>query len=406
MKIGYVLKSFPRLSETFILTEMLELERLGCDITVFSRHSPVDEPRHAALSRLRAEVIQLEPLLRERFWESFETHRALAERFADRHARAFDCALRWRNREEMRYWLQAGAVAQAAEARGLALLHGHFATGSASLAWYAGQIAGLPYSFTAHAKDIYANEVDRDRLRAVMRDASSVVTISETNRRFLAQVEPTADVRLVYNGIDVDAFAPRDRPAQTGPPLLLFVGRLVEKKAVADLIDACALLWERRRPVKCRIVGTGELEAALRERAVQRGLQGVVEFTGAVTQEQVAEDLARASMLVMPAIVAADGDRDGIPTTLLEAMAAGVPVVSTMLSGIPEAVPHRTAGLLAEPGDIAGLARAIEETLDDPAATAGRVVAARAHVEARFDARRNAPLLLEVFSAAARARAA
>src|SRR5207249_3746857 len=142
MRIGYVLKCFPRLSETFILTEVLELERLGWDLTVFTRRA-VDEPvSHGAIHSLRAEVIQLEPLLRERLWEPFEVHRRLAARCKESHELAFDLALGHRNREEMRYWLLAGPVAESAMQRGIERFHAHFATGSASVARYASRLAG------------------------------------------------------------------------------------------------------------------------------------------------------------------------------------------------------------------------------------------------------------------------
>ena len=401
MRLGYVLKEFPRLSETFILSELLALERLGAAVTAFTRYQPTEQVPHAALENLRAEVLCLEPLLKERFFEPFEIHRRLARRFGPRHDEALGKALAHRSRQELRYWLLAGAVAEQAVERGLEVLHGHFATGSASVARYASHITGIPYSFTAHAKDIYAADVDRDRLKELLEDAGFVVTVSDANLDYLRTLAPRANVVRVYNGLDLPSIPQVERAPGTGSPLVLCVARLVEKKGIADLIATIAELRRAGRELRCRVVGDGPLGAALRERARELGVEAVLEFTGAASQEQVLGlHLGAAAVFVLPCIVAQDGDRDGLPTTLLEAMAAGVPVVSTRLPGIPEAVPDGEAGLLSDPGDVPGLARAIAATLDDREAAAGRAATARRRVEALFDSAKNAAELYELFRGA------
>ncbi|HEX9638342.1 MAG TPA: glycosyltransferase [Acidobacteriota bacterium] len=402
MRIGYVLKSFPRLSETFILNEIRELERLGCQITIFSRYQSREPVPHRILGQLRAEVVQLEPLLRERLWEAFLIHRRLARRYGNRHDRVYELALSYRSREEMRYWLLAAALAEQAITRRLDLLHAHFASGSASVARYAGAITRVPFSLTAHAKDIYANEVDRRRLRDLLQEAAAAITISEANRRYLRGLAPAARLHRVYNGIDPNQFGLRPFTPPAAVPLVLFVGRLVPKKGVSDLVRACAQLRDRGVPIRCRIVGGGELEAELRAQVCGLNLAGLVEFCGPASQEQVAEHhLGAADLFALPAVVAEDGDRDGVPTTLLEAMARGVPVVSTLLPGIDEAIPHGVAGLLVEPGNVLQLADSIRQALDQPQLSRKRAAAARRHVEERFDIRTNAARLLEVMRAAA-----
>lgn len=397
MRVGYVLKCYPRLSETFILHEIHALERLGAEVVVFSRYRPAEPVPHAVVSRVRARVIELEPLLRERFFEPFEAHRRLRAALGGRHDAVLDLALSHRSREEMRYWLLAGPVAETARKLGLDLLHAHFASGSASVARYASLLSGIPFSFTAHAKDIYANDVDVGRLRRLLSESRLVVTVSDANRDYLRSLRPDARIRRVYNGVDLGCFPLRDGPPRDGrPPLVLHVGRLVEKKGLSDLLEAVSILKRRGIELRCRLVGAGPLGEVLREQADGSGLSGVVEFCGAASQEEVSRvHLSEASVFVLPAIVAADGDRDGLPTTLLEAMARGVPVVTTRLAGLEEAVPDGEAGLLVSPGAPEELARAIERTLAEPEATALRVRRARARAERLFDLEKTARALLD-----------
>ena len=407
MRLAYIVKSFPRLSETFILTEILELERLGCTVTIFSRHAPNEPVPHGSLASLRADLMDLEPLLRERLWEPFEAHRRLARRLGPTHERAEAAALALRHRDEIKHWLLAGVVAEEAFRRGFDLIHAHFATGSASIAWYASLLTGLPFTFTAHAKDIYANEVNRDRLRLLLREARAAITISDVNREFLEALCPAARVTRVYNGVDLRLFTPLEDRPRPEPPLLLFVGRMVEKKGLSHLLQACARLRARGSPLRCRLVGAGPMEVPLREQTRSLGLEEVVEFRGPAGQEEVARvHLPSASVFVLPCVIASDGDRDGLPTTLLEAMARGVPVVSTRLSGIPEAVPDLQAGLLAEPGDVEGLTEAIARTLSDQDGARHRARAARRRAEELFDGRRNVSQLLQLFNAVTQAACA
>ena len=246
MRIGYVLKCFPRLSETFILTEVLGLERLGWDLTIFTRRD-VDEPIcHGAVQSLRAKVINLGPLLRQRLWEPFEIHRRLACRLGRAHETAFQAALELRSRDEMRAWLLAGAVAEQALAEDFDLIHAHFATGSASIARYASRLTGTPFTFTAHAKDIYWQGVDLGRLRLLEEEAETVVTISEANRVFLRSIAPSARVKRVYNGIDLERIPFNNEPED----FFIAVGRMTPGKGIAEAIRIA-----RRANARLLIVG-------------------------------------------------------------------------------------------------------------------------------------------------------
>jgi len=403
MKIGYVLKQFPRLSETFILTEILELERLGCEVTIFSRHRPDQEVPHAALKNLKADVIHLESQLQDNFWEPFVIHRRLAARYGEQHGRALDVALSYRSRRELRYWLLAAQVAEESVRRGLQFLHSHFATGSASVARYVSRITALPYGVTAHAKDIYLHTVDSQRLRAVLQDAAVPLTISDANAAYLRKLAPDANLRRVYNGLDLTRFNNAKGIPSQAELVVLCIARLVEKKGIPVLLEAIHRLRADGMAIRCRIVGTGPDEAALREQCQSLDIASHVEFCGTQSQETIIErHFRQASVVVLPCVVAEDGDRDGLPTTLLEAMACGVPVVSTDLPGVSEAIPHRKAGLLAPLGDAEGIAAAIRETMEDPAGTAVRALAARRIIEDKFDCRRNAAELLSCFRSAAK----
>src|SRR2546422_739996 len=199
----------------------------------------------------------------------------------------------------------------------------------------------------------------RSRSIAGSPHAGVPVPLRAATRPYLRPLAPGASVERVYTGADLLLFQPPPRIPAPAPPLLLFVGRMVEKKGLPDLLSATAHLRRSGVPARCRLVGAGPLEAELRETARRLGIDGAVEIFPPASQEEVARvHLPAASVLVMPFVIAPDGDRDGLPTTLLEAMARGVPVVSSRLPGIPEAVPEGEAGLLAGPGDVGGLAAA------------------------------------------------
>jgi len=280
-------------------------------------------------------------------------------------------------------------VADRARREGFEHLHAHFATAAAEVAAMAGELADLPWSVTAHAKDIYAGD-NASLLPTRLAGASVVVTVTEHNvdhlhhvlgasRRRLDGGPAAPTVQLVHNGV---ALGPAHGPTPSGP--VTCVARLVEKKGIDLLVDAVALLARRGRSVPVLIVGDGPERDALAARAAALGVAELVTFTGAVDSDGVAAAYARASMVVLPCRVSADGDRDGLPTVLTEALARALPVISTDVVGIPELVQHERTGLLVPPEDGPALARAIERLLDDDAlgrrlGSAGRALVADAY---------------------------
>lgn len=406
LTVGYVLKRFPRLSETFVLNEILELERQGHRVEVFSLLRPPTEGRHALLAEVRARVTYLPSSSN---LERIKLQEGLDARSIDLASAASDGthpeAALFNGKSALdvaTLHLKATAVALLAATRGVDHLHAHFCSDATTVALLAARLAGLPFSFTAHARDIWHTyttpEADAAMRRAKLEAAAFVVTVSEYNRRHLAELAPRAARRIhrLYNGIDLQRFAPA--PAAARPGRIVAVGRLIEKKGFADLIDACALLRRAGTAVDCRIIGDGPLHGELAARIAAHGLEGSVEIVGPKPQEALIGLVQEASLAVLPCIVSGSGDRDGLPTVLLEAMALGLPTITTTVAGGPEIVAHGKTGLLVEPGDPAGLAAAIRELLASPATMARMGQAARARAEALFSLRTNVATLAGLFA--------
>jgi colanic acid/amylovoran biosynthesis glycosyltransferase len=297
-------------------------------------------------------------------------------------------ALQKRSPAGVKHFVRAGFIAPMLRRDGIGHVHAHFATSATSVALHLHDLAGVSYSFTAHAKDIYRHSVESDSLERKLRAARFAVTVSDYNRRYLARLGGSERLVRIYNGLDVDRFAPNG-PAREEPPLVLAVGRLIEKKGFADLIRACALLREDGCAFRCRIFGKGELEGELRSLIAELRLEGWVELAGPSPREQLLAVYRRASVVVAPCVIGADGNRDGLPTVVLEAMALGVPVVATDLTGIPEVVEDGRTGLLVPQHRPEALAAAIRRVLENPARAEALVRAARALVEREFDLRAN-----------------
>jgi colanic acid/amylovoran biosynthesis glycosyltransferase len=393
--VAYIIKMYPRFSETFILAELLELERQGATLQVFSLKKPDDGIFHADVARLRARVTYLpeSPILAPGAFAA--AHRDLLAADPRRYARALAAALRRRRLSTLKHFLQAGWIAVRLRRAGIRHVHAHFASGTAAVALHLHRLTGITYSFTAHAKDIYIEDVDRGELATKLRTARFAVTVSDYNLDHLSRLEGRARLVRIYNGLDLERFAPNGA-APEEPPLVLAVGRLIEKKGFADLVEACARLRDDGRRFRCRIVGKGELRAALCRRIAELGLEDIVELAGPLPRDALLELYPRASVVVAPSVVGANGNRDGLPTVLIEAMALGVPVVATDVTGIPELVEHERTGLLVPQHEPDALAAAIGRLLEDRAGAAALAAAGRERVERRFDLHANVAQLREL----------
>jgi glycosyltransferase involved in cell wall biosynthesis len=391
MRVGYVVKRYPRYSETFIVREILAHEEAGLDIEIFSLHPPDDTHFQDLIARVRAPVHQLPATGRRAadFWSAFEKAREVIPDLGT----ALDAA----RGEEATHVYQALLLAHAVTTSGIHHLHAPFAHEPCSVARLASRFAGVPYSFTARAKDIFHEDVRSDDLRRKLSEAAGAVTITKYNLAFLRETYGTASahVEQIYNGLDLTEFTyetPIDRP-----PVILAVGRLVEKKGFRYLIEACAILARRGCDFTCRIIGAGGLEADLRRKIEEQGLHSRVELMGPRPQNEVIRQMRSAAVFTLPCIIANDGDRDGLPNVLFESMALGTPCVSTDVTGIPEILHDGETGLMVPQRDPAALAEALERLLTDPALRVNLSVGARRLIEAEFDVRRSAAKRRAIF---------
>ncbi len=391
--LGLLVKMFPKLSETFILEEVLGLERLGVPLRLYALAAPTDAIVHPAVARVRAPLVCVPAASHGRRCEFALRHARLLATGPLCYLAALTMALR-RGRSGLHDFVHAGWLAQQLRRDGAAHLHAHFISTPADVAVLAARLAALPFSISAHAKDIYLS--DPADLRRKLRAARFTVTCTEVNRATLAAIAPGAAVHRMYHGIDLAVFHPKRRGATEAIPLILSVGRLREKKGLDTLIDACRLLRDRGRAFRCEIVGYGEERERLEAHIARHALGAHISLPGKLTREQVVERYARAAAYVQPSRIAADGDRDGIPNVLLEAMAMGLPVAASRVSGIPELVRHEHNGLLVEPDAPDALADAIATLLDRPEYGAGLGRRARKTVTDAFDNDQNLRLLLRL----------
>jgi glycosyltransferase involved in cell wall biosynthesis len=386
--LAVLVKTWPKLSETFILEEVLGLQRAGVVLRLYALEPPTDEIQHPVVREVRAPLVCVPPLAARHALGYAWRHLRLAAAAPLRYGRALRAA---RQQDTVREFLRGGWLAAQLHDDGVAHLHVHFIHTPAEVAAAASALGGLPFSISAHAKDIYTSRPAA--LQRRLRAARFTVTCTEFNRQTLAAMAPDATVRRMYHGIDHRSFNPGRRAVPAGVPLLLAVGRLRAKKGLDTLVDACRLLHARGVAFRCQIVGYGELHERLLLQIQMHGLQDVVTLAGKLARDEVIARYAQASVFVQPSRVLADGDRDGIPNVLLEAMAMGLPVVASRVSGIPELVRHRHNGLLVEPDDAAALADAMAYVLDHPTLAASLGRSARAEVTERFDNDTNLQLL-------------
>ncbi len=413
--VAYVLKMFPRFSETFILNEILVLERRGVRVVAFSMKKPDETLQQPGVARVRGPVNIIPPFRGAGLRLHLASHLACLLRSPRRYFHTLFFACRRGTRPAWTKFLAAPFIVRIARAECVEHFHAHFASGPARQAKLASLLSGIPFSFTAHAKDLFwsgHNHGKNNKLKKRVRLASFVVTISEYNRVFVQGLNfkvPHRRLVTVYNGMDLDRWPwirPDGQPRPVVPgelPLILAVGRLVEKKGFDILVQACGVLKENGLRFQCVIAGEGPERARLSALIRDRGLAGTMTLPGSIRQDRLRADFyARASLLVQPSVVSSDGDQDGIPTVILEAMAVGLPVVASSVSGIGEAVVDGKTGLLVAPGDSLELAGAIRRGLEDPALASRLAAGARRMVAVRFNLKNNAKILIHLMKSAAR----
>ena len=424
-RIGYIIRSYPRLSQTFIVNEILALEQQGVALHLF----PITDPREpivqAQVRQVRAPIEFLEQARARGRIALAGDHLAALRAAPARYARArayvaqradLDQGYTSASRAEcldMAVYLAALLRREARAGRPIGHLHAHFAHDPALIALLAQQLTGISFSFTAHARDLV--QIPAHLLNERAARATAMLTCSATNLAYIDQVMPAelqAKVRLIHHGVNLAGFQPlagrieadagagRELLAAQAVPRILSVGRLVEKKGFPDLIRACARVRDAGLAFQCAIYGEGPLEGELRALIDTLGLAEAVTLPGACSQQELIPELQRADLFALASFVTDDGDRDGVPNVLVEAMACGLPVVSTTVAGIPELVESGENGVLVPPRDVAALAGALAALLRDPAERARMARAARRTVVEHFDLQAAAQQIADLFEKA------
>ena len=404
--LAFVLKGYPRLSETFIAQEIHALEQAGLDIRIVSLRHPTEERRHPVHREIRAPVLYLPEYVRDEAARVARAWRRARRRPGYRDARRAWLADLRRDPTANRARRFAQAVVLSEELwPQVGHLHAHFLHTPGSVARYASLIRGLPWTCSAHAKDIWT--IPEWEKREKLADCRWLVTCTEANRRHLLALAPSPDrVERVYHGLDLERFGAPDRCPRSrdgsqcsDPVVILSVGRAVEKKGYGDLLAALAAL-PKHLEWRFEHVGTGPALGRLQEAAARHGLGPRMCWFGALTQEEVIERYRNADLFVLASRIAADGDRDGLPNVLMEAQSQALPCVSTRVSAIPELIEDGVTGLLCPQRDPAALAAHIERLIVDAGLREALGRAGRQRVLANFGMRAGVERLVERFRAA------
>ncbi len=364
------------------------MEALGADLVILPIMDPHESLQNPDVCSVRAPVRYLQRSFRRDILSMIRSHGRLLLNHPSRYLKSVGHLLRGsRSWASLRAFVQAGHLGDLALRNRIEHLHAHFAHNPASLARYASLMTGIPYSFTAHAKDLYLSRTNSLVNKAEL--ASFITTCTGYNQRYLQKILPAelhTKVHLVYHGVDTHRFVPASRQSPD-LPRILSVGRLVPKKGFRYLIEASRLLREWGIPFHLDIYGGGELHRILRQQIIEAGLSGNVTLHPACTQDELIDRYHQADLFALSPVVMENGDRDGIPNVLLEAMGCGLPVVSTDISGIPELIAHGHNGLLVPAGDAAALAHALAGLLLSATERERLGAEARESIVRRFDAR-------------------
>src|SRR5688572_21498455 len=390
-QVAYVFERFPSFGQTFCYREVAELERQGMTVQVYSIRRPANEPQQS----WDQQIVDRVHYLPEEKALVAEVDSALRKKAVPSAVR--EAVQQWGRQSDFLRLYQAIYIGLRMQQNGFRHLHAHFAGMAARTAYWVGQFFGLPYSFTAHANDIFAPRDFVLSLPKLIEAAVAVVTVSDYSARDLKTRFPAsaAKVRRIYNGVNLSGFHPPD--PGSGIPAIISIGRLIEKKGFADLINACGLLTSRRRGFNCEIIGEGPLEEALQAQIARADLQGCVRLVGPQTQAEIALRLSHATIFVLPCTREADGGMDNLPTVIMEAMAAGLPVISTPLGGIPEMVEHDINGELVPERDPAAICAAMERLISDPERARRLGDRGRQIAQEKFSIETSARALIELF---------
>ncbi len=422
--VAYILKGYPRLSETFIAHEIHLLESMGIRLRLFSIKQG-ETMKHEVVEKIRARLdycpgttslsgSTLWHWLKEN-WPQYKTaNLSMLKRRPGTYLltglHALWMMLRYRKswlakpkKAFLKEFLQAAYIAdQVLQDASIGHLHGHFCHGATTITWFISELTGHSFSFTAHAKDIYQKQLNPGNLlQKKIQSSRFVVTCTGANHSHLSQLSQCRQpVHTIYHGLDTDYFVPAPEKRETNPALILAVGRFVEKKGFDTLVEACALLQELGKPFHCLIIGEpGNASDNVRQLIEQHGLEDKISLRAAVTQAELRGLYHRASVFALPCRIVADGDRDGIPNVMVEAMASGLPCISTRISGIPELIQDQRNGLLIGQNNSQALAIALQRLLYHETSRNRLAVEARKTVLDHFNAHKTTRRLQQLMQA-------
>lgn len=374
IKIAYMMSRFPKITETFILYEMVSLEEQGASISVY----PLMREKTAVMHAEAVPYVERAHFTGMFSFAFLSSHFYYLVRKPKTYFRTmFDLfRFNWGSPRflfgSLAYFPKIVHMARKMDEEGIQYIHAHFASFPAMAAYVIHQLTGIPYSFTAHGSDLHR---DQHMLCQKIKDSAFTVTISDYNREFIRNYcgeSVTDKVFVNHCGVDIDRFqnqAAEEVSSQSEDVFqILCVGTLHEVKGQRYLIDACQILKSKGINFRCHFIGDGEDRNLLEEMVREKGLEEQVTFHGKLQQSSVIAYMRMADVLVQPSVPTANGRREGIPVVLMEGMSCGVPVVSSKLSGIPELVADGVSGILTEPGNVNAIADAIQFFIENPAA--------------------------------------
>ena len=396
LRVLYIVSLFPCWSETFIVREIEKLLEKGVEVRIFSLKPPQEK------------LVQSDARVLERYADypvSFLSNligvvHALSVRPKASLGTLFDIitdkgiGISSRLKSIVVWWRVMG-VADRYRDWQPSMIHAHWATYPSTGAMLLSGLLDIPFSFTSHAHDIF---LEKHLLDKKLKTSQFAVTISEYNRRILEQSLPAEQrkkIHVIHCGINPEELPYKENDRD--PTLLLAVGRLDEIKGFPILVQACAWLHDQGKQFRCEIIGEGPLRQSLQQAINDKGLQDVVKLCGAMPYEKVRARLYEASVFVLPSVITAHGNMDGIPVALMEAMACGAPVVSTTVSGIPELVEDGENGYLVPPEDARALGERLSSLLDKPEKRIAFARKARQRVEKNFSVATEAEKLQKLF---------
>lgn len=393
--LGYILKGYPRISETFISNEIFLLEQLGFKMRLFPMRHPREDFCHDAVKQIKAQVNYLPTDLLLELPKLLLPSLFLASKRPGAFKHCLKLARRRYRRTAtlatLKHLLQAGYLCNQflLHDTSLSHLHGHFAHSPTSVTMFAALLSGRTFSFTAHAKDIYTSHPKQ--LREKIQLAEFVITCTEYNRRYLEKIAKGLDTPIhgIYHGIDLKLFSPqRDHSECTPPYSLLTVARMTEKKGLPTLYRALRLLKDNHFPFQHTLIGDGDDRDKILQLIKDLGLEDCCHCLGTQTHQEVLKQFEASDLFILACEIAENGDRDGIPNVLVESLAMGVPGLSTTVSAVPEILIQNTTGRTVRPSDPETMAHNIKELLEDKLLRKTIIQGGRDHTQKNFDNRR------------------